>query len=451
MHRSIRQKLLPSPNIIFKHPLTGKIVNLKALDISGAGFSVEEDIENSLLIPGLVIPDLGIELMSGVELKCKAQLIYRTIEEAGKVKCGLAYLDMPLRDQIKLSSLLHQAKNQYTYICPTNIDLDALWDFFFETGFVYPEKYSFIQEQKKKFKKLYQELYNQCPDIFRHVLYQDRGKIYGHVSMLRYYQRTWMMHHHAAIRSIKHKAGLIVMEHILQHINEAHNIPSNKMNYICCYYRSKNRFANRVFGGAAKALKDSQKCSLDSFAYFHQKLSGDRSFLPKKWEIKETTDNELEIFKHYYNKTSGGLLIEGLDLNQKSRRNDEEINEEFKKLGFLRCRYFYSLQYSNALKAIIVVNQSEAGLNMSELTNCIQVFVLDTENVTEKIISSALKSFSKYYENRDVPTLIYPSSFAEAKNFTFEKIYELTVLDLKYISPYLDFMQSLTEHSAKKQ
>ena len=449
-NRSIRQRLLPSPNIIFRHPLTDKIVNLKVFDISGSGFSVDEEIENSVLIPGMVLPDLSIELMSGVELKCEAQAIYRTIEEEGKVKCGIAYLDMGIQDQIKLSSLLQQAKNHYTYLCPTNIDLDALWDFFFEAGFVYPEKYSFIQEQKKKFKKLYQKLYNQRSDISRHVIYQNRGKIYAHVSMLRYYQRTWIMHHHAAIKSIKHKAGLIVMWHILQYINEVHNIPSNKMSYICCYFRPKNRFANRVFGGAAKALKDSQKCSLDSFAYYHQKLSKDRFFLPKKWEINETTENELEIFKHHYDTTSGGLLIEGLELNEKSRRNDENLNEEFKKIGFLRSRYFFSLQSSNDLKAIIVVNRAEAGLNMSDLTNCIQIFVIDTENVTEKIISSALISLFNYYENNDVPILIHPSSFAKAKNIAFEKIYELTILDLQYISPYLEFMRSFAEPSSKK-
>ena len=41
--RSTRQELIPSPNIIFRHPFTKKVNNLKVFDISGSGFSVEED------------------------------------------------------------------------------------------------------------------------------------------------------------------------------------------------------------------------------------------------------------------------------------------------------------------------------------------------------------------------------------------------------------------------
>ena len=59
--RSIRQKLLPMPSITFKHPLIGKKINLKAIDISGSGFSVDEEVKNSTLIPGLIIPELSIE------------------------------------------------------------------------------------------------------------------------------------------------------------------------------------------------------------------------------------------------------------------------------------------------------------------------------------------------------------------------------------------------------
>ena len=41
--RSTRQELVPSPNVIFKHPFTSEIINLKVLDVAGSGFSVEEN------------------------------------------------------------------------------------------------------------------------------------------------------------------------------------------------------------------------------------------------------------------------------------------------------------------------------------------------------------------------------------------------------------------------
>ena len=55
-YRSPRHQLRPSPNLIFNHPLTGKRVDLKICDLSGSGFSVEEDESNALLLPGLILP-----------------------------------------------------------------------------------------------------------------------------------------------------------------------------------------------------------------------------------------------------------------------------------------------------------------------------------------------------------------------------------------------------------
>ena len=127
--RSIRQELVPSPNIVFRHPFTQKTNNLKVFDLSGSGFSVEEDAYNAILFPGLIIPELEIYFTNRFNIKCKAQVVYRKIvgEEKGNnwAKCGLALLDMDMEDHGRLSALLHQAKNRSSYICNI-VDLDDL-------------------------------------------------------------------------------------------------------------------------------------------------------------------------------------------------------------------------------------------------------------------------------------------------------------------------------------
>lgn len=447
--RSDRLTLTPLPNIIFTHPLTHKKINLGINDISGNGFSVEEDLENSVLIPGLLIPNLKIEFMHGFSVTCKAQVVYRRSHEDG-YKCGLAILDMNVNDHIKLSSYLHQAKNKHSYISSVNIDLDALWDFFFETGFVYPEKYLHISEQRDRFKELFKKLYNESPEIARHVIYQDKGKIYGHVSMLRYYQNTWLMQHHAAVKSAKHRAGLVVMEHILQYINEYHTIPSAKMNYIACYFRQSNRFASRVFGGAAKSLEDQQKCSLDSFAYFHYEdldLHGD---IEKTSILAETDQDDLHILSYWYKQQSGGLLTEGLDLVPEQAKLDEATNSEYKEAGFKRSRSLYSLKKNDELIAVFILNNSDLGMNMSDLINCIQVLVLDPDQLTGEEMFSVLSNLSTNYKREEIPVLLYPISYATDQEISYDKVYTLTVLDLNHISPYLQFMKTLTAPRKKK-
>ena len=441
--RSERVTLSPLPNIIFNHPLTDENVNLGLIDISGTGFAVGEDENNSVLMPGMVIPELAIEFAHGFRINCKAQVVYRLLMK-DQVKCGVAILDMNVPDHLKLSSFLHQAKNKNSYISTTNVNLEALWDFFFETGFVYPEKYAHIISKKERFNSLYKKLYNECPEISRHVLYQDKGKIYGHVSMFRYYHKTWLMHHHAAVRSTKHKAGLVVMEHILQYINECHTLASAKMDYIACYFRPNNKFAYKVFGGAARALEDPKKCSLDEFAYFHHEPDTKNQQLPEQWSLTPTGRDDLFILQFWYKNQSDGLMLEGLDLDQDAEANDKVTNQDYELAGFRRTRNLFSLKKDDELLAIFVANQSDLGLNMSDLTNCVQIFILDETMLDENNLSIILTQLSNQYDQEELPVLIYPKDTADTLGVEYEKTYSLTVLNLDYISPYLLFMQSLT-------
>jgi hypothetical protein len=447
--RSERLTLNPLPNIILNHPLIRKKINLSLIDISGTGFAIGEDEDSALLMPGMILPELEVEFLHGFSITCKAQVVYRiTVDDS--IKCGVAILDMDIQDHLKLSSFLHQAKNRHSYISTTNVDLDALWDFFFETGFVYPEKYAHIIDQKERFHSLYRKLYNESPEISRHVIYQDRGKIYGHVSMIRYYQNTWLMHHHAAVKSSKHKAGLVVMEHILQYINECHTLASARMKYIACYFQPKNRFANRVFGGAARALEDMQKCSLDDFAYFHIETDPEINKISSQWTMVIAEPEDLLILSQWYRERSGGLLLEGLDLVPDAHRIDMETSREYRRAGFERLRKIFSLKKDGELQAVLVVNRSDLGLNMSDLTNCIQVFVLEESRFQETQLRSALAELAGYYKEKEISVLLYPDSYAKNHSIPFDKIYELTVLDLDYLSPYLLFMQSLTTQRNKK-
>lgn len=447
--RSERLVLNPLPNILFRHPLTGKKGNLKLIDISGTGFAVAEDEENAVLMPGMIIPKLKVEFIHGFSVQCRAQVIYRLPTET-HIKCGVAILDMKMEDHIKLSSYLHQAKNKHSYVSSSNVDLEALWDFFFASGFIYPDKYLHLMEQKDLFQQLYLKLYNECPEISRHVIYQDKGIIYGHVAMFRYYRKTWLMHHHAAIKSSKHKAGLVVMEHILQYINECHTLPSARMKYIACYFRPNNRFANRVFGGAARSLDDPLKCSLDNFAYFHLGPETSRKPLPPGWTFDRTLPDDLQILQHWYTTLAGGLLIQGLDLEPEAEEMDRITCREYGEVGFFRSRDLLSLKNDGELIALFAVNHSDVCMNMSDLTNCIQAFVLDGEQLTKTILHDVFTELLDHFAREDVPVLLYPDTYAAQAGIPYDKTYALTVLDLDNISPYLMFMHSLTTQKERK-
>jgi len=445
-HRSKRQKIIPSPDIIFRHPFTKKLVTLKVIDISGSGFSAEEDENSAVLLPGMIIPELELNFADKSMVKCKAQVLYRQIscgDQSGiRVKCGIAVLDMQLEDSMKLLSILHQEKEGNSYVC-NRVDMDALWDFFFETGFIYPDKYEFIQNNKRQIKDTYEKLYTQHPNIARHFIYQDKNRILGHVAMLRFYENTWLVHHHAARKSSPNRAGLIVWNQLGDFIYNCHRLYSLHMDFIMMYYRTENKFPSRVFGGTARYIKNPKKCSMDDFAYFHYKNTlCIKHGLPGQWELTETRREDLEELKSFYEHGSGGLMLSALDL-EPDMVDLDELSKEYQKLGFKRERLIFSLKKSNDLKAIIMANISDIGLNLSELTSCIKVIILDSSDLSREVLNKTLLLLTEIMKRKEISVLLYPVSYAEKELVSYEKIYRMWILDMQYIDNYFRFIKRL--------
>jgi len=445
--RSNRQELNPSPKISFFHPIIGKRVNLRINDISGSGFSVEECYENSLLMPGLIIPELKIVLTNGLELQCKAQVIYKTILDGETVKCGFAFIDMNIKDQIRLTSFLLQAYNKNAYVS-LKIDVDDLWDFFFETGFIYPEKYYYIHRNKKKFIEFYKKLYEQESDIAINFTYQDKGIIYGHLSMFRFYDKTWIIHHHAAKTAKKSTAGFMVLEQICRYINGFYRLPSTNMEYVGCYFRPDNKFPNIVFRGAVRKIPEG--CTLDEFAYLHLNKNNLNSNLSDSWKIHPSTENELVELTNFYNSTYGGLTLKALDISSLGSDTDQNINDVFHSNGFKRQRCLYSLKKNDQLTAIFMICVTELGLNLSDLTNSIHVFIVNSEKLPDKILYSAISRLAEHYDHDNLSVLIFPKNYCVEKEISFNKIYNFWVLDLeKGGDNYIKYIERLTRRLKK--
>jgi hypothetical protein len=445
-HRSTRQRLIPSPNISFIHPLSGRPVDLKVTDLSGSGFSVEEDSFNSVLVPGLIIPEMHLVFAEGVRLKCKAQVIYRKEcilpSQKNRVRCGIAILDMKIEDQVKLLGTLYQANDEQSYLS-NQVNPDSLWEFFFETGFIYPEKYSHIQSNKVSFRNVYHKLYYERPNIARHFVYQDNGKILAHMSMIRFYKNSWLIHHHASQKYDSNKGGLVVLGQISRYVNEVHRLYSAKLDYVFGFFRPENRFPRRYFGGAAAHINNPKACSIDSFAYLHFHKSFDKQWnIGTPWNLNQADDNDLRELNRFLEHTSGGLMAPALNL-EPGGGNDEELVNEYQAIGLNKERYLFSLKIKNSLKAIVIVNVSDLGLNLSDINNSIKIIVLEPEDLGRDIIYLMLSLLCAKFGMDQIPVLIYPHEYAENRDIPFEKIYNLWILNMQNLDDYFDFCKDI--------
>ena len=442
--RAPRPTLHPSPAVSFRHPLIKKLFKLTIDDLSTSGFSVEEEEEASTLLPGLVIDDLQIELAGTVALSCKAQVIYQKKMEGSVVKSGFTILNMSNGDYIKLTNLVNKAMNINLDICGS-IDQEALWQFFFQAGFIYPQKYHYIQQNKEDFKSLYQKVYQHPTEIERHVTYQERGTILGHISMLHVYGTTWMLHHFAATPNSRHKkVALTLLQQIEQYIIDSHYLESSLMDNIICYFRPENKFPNLVFGGAARALKDPKICSLDRFAYlsYPMMLELRQGGLSEPWTMTPTGPEDLEELAHYYNHTSGGQMIQALDLYPEAL-NDDRLNRIYHRLGFKRERHLFSIKKREKVKAIISLIKTDMGMNLSELTNGVTLFVLEPENFPFEIFLKTFSQLGAYDSRQTIPVLIYPTQYAERHALACDRFYDLWIFGVANSDYYFSYVNRL--------
>jgi len=444
--RSPRMQLAPSSNIRFEHPFSKERMQRDIHDISASGFSVYEKEDESVLIPGMIINKLSINYSGAMELPCTAQVLYRKKEKKGLFRCGLVILDMNASMYGKLSNILGNVLDPCTHVTD-EINMDALWEFFFSTGFIYPKKYKIVESHRDSLKETYRKLYLASPEISAHATYQKNGQIYGHAAIMRAYERTWMVHHLAArpMPGVTTHTGLNVLKHILHYYDGLYHLPAVKMDYMMFYFRPENRFPNLFFGGFARDLNNASACSLDLFAYKNYQIKSIANKLLDQWSLREFTATDSYSLEQFYRNHSGGLLLGALDLDHGHSNKDDTLKELYRRHGLTRDWKVYSLIHGHELKAVLIVNQSDFGLNLSELLNGIKIIVTDPYTLQWETLSRAIDQLTDIYKVDSIPILVYPHTYLENNDVPYEKQYYMWIMDTQYGADYLEYMKNKTK------
>jgi hypothetical protein len=437
--RNVRQQLVPSPQLVFHHPLLGKRIQRDVVDISTAGFSVCEEAQESLLVPGMVIPEVTINFGGALKMNCAAQVIYCQERGEKDIRCGIAILDMDIDAYSRLTHILTNALDPHAHIS-SEVDMEALWEFFFRAGFIYSKKYRLIHGERESFKETYQKLYQEHPEVAKHFTYQKNGHIYGHISMVRAYEQAWMIHHHAALAMESKRTGFAVLKQLMYYLNDMHRLPSAHMDYVMCYFRPDNKFPDRVFGGFARELNDPRGCSLDLFAYLPYPTLSVGTDLPEGWSLNESSETDIWELNRYYRHSSGGLLLDALSIGPEGERS-QSLEEAYAQVGLVRSWKVYSLCYRHEVKAIMIINHSDQGFNLSELLNGIKVLVTNPEGLPWSVLSAAIGQLTREYQMAKVPVLFYPTDYVNSNGIPYEKHYQMWILNVQYGNEYLDYVQ----------
>jgi len=179
---------------------------------------------------------------------------------------------------------------------------------------------------------------------------------------------------------------------------------------------------------------------MDLFAYLpHTSFSLGVQF-PDGWSLKECSVFDLWELNRFYRRYSGGLLLDAMGLGQETTGH-EPLEETYRRLGLVRKWKTYSLAHMGELNAVLIVNQSDMGINLSELLNSIKILVINTEGLPWSVLSTAISKLTSAYDMDRVPILFYPFEYVRTENVPYEKQYQAWVLNVGYGDEYMEFMQ----------
>jgi hypothetical protein len=135
-------------------------------------------------------------------------------------------------------------------------------------------------------------------------------------------------------------------------------------------------------------------------------------------------------------------MLDAIDMTPEKLGCDD-LSKEYRKEGLIRQRQLFSLKKNGRLKAVFLVNTSNVGLNLSDITNCVKVFVTDSEQLDADTLRAAISAVAEITGKDDFPALIYPVSFADEQKIEYEKIYNLWVCSLQYSDEYFRYLARL--------
>ncbi len=435
--RNPRVALDPPPIIRFVHPLSGRVMELEAHEIGFSGFSVLEPEMEGALIPGLFIRDLKISIPGSPSINCSAQVIYKSLQqEGGKWRVGISIVDIGIQNYTRLSKIISRVLDPHVRMSG-DFNSEALWELFFSTSFIYPDKYAYIHPIKEEFKETHHKICSLDPEIAKSFVYQKGGVIYAHMGLVRAFEKSWMLHHHAARAKNIRLGGLIVLKNAMYFLNDMHRYPSSNMKYAICFFRPSNRFPRYVFGGFAQYLKHEKGCSTFQFSYQHFQPKKEGFSLPKGWTIEPMEDHQADFIQNNCTNPAFSLLLHSLGMFS-SLEDTMALEAGYARYGMIRRVTRRVLCYRGEPQAILVINRSDPGLNFSGLLDCVYLIVMPhaVDNVTPDVARKSVDIACSSYPYPFVPVISYP-----AKLIPSTKSYTYWALDVAYGDEFMLYMK----------
>ena len=95
------------------------------------------------------------------------------------------------------------------------------------------------------------------------------------------------------------------------------------------------------------------------------------------------------------------------------------------------------------LTLVLSITRTNMGLNLSELTNSVTIFILNQQHLPFDVFLKVLSWLGGHYPMQQMPIMVLPPDYLKNNRFPYDRIYNLWVLNTGMGDLYAQYLQNV--------
>jgi hypothetical protein len=422
----------------FSHPfLHNSTITCPIADLSNSGMSII--LEDSPPIPkGLLVHSASLQLpyKSRLEVSFKTTSIQRIVNDEKEVdRVGLQLIDIKPATLKEITNFVQKENSDYLVDANAE-DYDRLWEFHFESGFIYGSKRRQIQNYARETFHTYRQLLQSDTSLIKKILYKVDGAIKGDITAIKIFDNTFIIQHLNALKASGASAAQQVIRGMTTFFLDSFANKNADNRYVCAYFRPQNLYPSLVFGETANLIKNSKNCWTKTYDFC---LPDGSDLASSSLPWREANEDDLKQLENLLiaRQQHQMMRVEGLT---REGFLTLQVSEEYEKIGLYRKRrIFVAWNPDNGAVGYAICNYASPGINFSELTNSVKFIYNKDDNINDnQLLADVLgKCVLESYQQTLMPKcVLLLHSQPIPKGFVHEKSYVEWVLDLDHVADF---------------
>ena len=293
--------------------------------------------------------------------------------------------------------------NPEFYALSPAVNGQILWEFYINSGFVYPEKLDALKHYKQEIISTLDRIVSCSDNTFKIFFAIKDGAIIGSIMAAQLTDGTWVIQHLAVLP--EHRLTPVA-KHLLMAIN-SWMIGNHEMSHFQNYFRQKTKIAYKTFQGMLKERQNADYMALEAKDYLVLDYPSASSLLRATTPDMDVHEMQTAEQSFLYNLMSGKYKPVSLAAIGfcEQRVPVTRVKAKYENIGLFRARHIFVAVFRDWIVGAAIIDTTSLGVNLSHLFDATHIFIFD-EKIKNKVIVSLTKTIYDIQKDRGKNNII---------------------------------------------